>query len=115
MAKVAQVAQVAKVAAMTEANETARPRTGKMLTGVVTSTGGDKTIRVNVNALVKHVRYGKYVRRRTRLAVHDPNNEAALGDQVEIVSCRPISKTKSWRLVRVVRRADVETSSAVDG
>jgi len=101
---------------MTEANETSRPRTtGKVLTGVVTSTGGDKTIRVNVNALVKHVRYGKYVRRRTRLAVHDPNNEAALGDQVEILSCRPISKTKSWRLVRVVRRGDMETLPAADG
>ena len=100
---------------MTEANEKTRSGTGKVLTGVVMSTGGDKTIRVNVNALVKHVRYGKYVRRRTRLAVHDPNNEAALGDQVEILSCRPISKTKSWRLVRVVRRGDVETLPVADG
>ena len=100
---------------MTEANEKTRSGTGKVLTGVVTSTGGDKTIRVNVNALVKHVRYGKYVRRRTRLAVHDPNNEAALGDQVEILSCRPISKTKSWRLVRVVRRGNVETLPVANG
>ena len=73
------------------------------MTGVVASTGGDKTIRVNINTLVKHPRYGKYVRKRTGLAVHDPDNQAAPGDLVEVLPCRPISKTKSWRLVRVVR------------
>lgn len=106
---------MAEMTEMTEVNKTTRPRIGKMMTGVVTSTGGDKTVRVDINALVKHRRYGKYIRKRTRLAVHDPNNEAALGDHVEVVSCRPISKTKSWRLVRVVRRGDVEASSAADG
>ena len=71
--------------------------------GVVSSKGADKTIRVDINRLVKHEQYGKYLRRRTRLAVHDPSNEAREGDTVEIAPCRRLSKTKSWRLVRVVR------------
>ena len=75
------------------------------LTGTVSSVGGDKTIRVVVENLVKHQLYGKYVRRRSKLAAHDPANAAKLGDKVEIISCRPVSKTKSWRLVRVVRPA----------
>jgi len=73
----------------------------------VTSTGGEKTIRVVVNTLVKHPRYSKYVRRRTKLAVHDPRNQASLGDLVEIVPCRRMSKSKSWRLLRVVRPATI--------
>jgi small subunit ribosomal protein S17 len=76
-----------------------------VLTGVVTSSGRDKTIRVDVSRLVPHRKYGKYLRRRTRLHAHDPNNEARDGDVVEVTPCRPISKTKSWRLVRIVRRA----------
>jgi small subunit ribosomal protein S17 len=75
-------------------------------TGTVASVGGDKTIRVIVNNLVKHPMYGKYVRRRTKLAVHDPQNAAQLDDVVEIIPCRRMSKTKSWRLVRIVRRGD---------
>jgi small subunit ribosomal protein S17 len=79
--------------------------------GVVTSTGGDKTIRVLVHRLMKHPIYGKYMRRTTKVAVHDPRNAAGLGDVVEIAPCRRISKSKSWRLMRVVRKAaaDVET------
>ena len=71
--------------------------------GEVTSKSGDKTVNVMVSSVVKHERYGKYIRRRTRLMVHDPKNEAGVGDWVEITPCRPISKTKSWRLLRVVR------------
>jgi len=71
--------------------------------GVVTSKSADKTIRVDINVLAKHEQYGKYLRRRTRLAVHDPANEAREGDTVEIAPCRRLSKTKNWRLVRVVR------------
>jgi len=78
-------------------------------TGVVTSTGGDKTIRVEVSLMVKHPMYGKYVRRRTKLAAHDPDNAASLGDVVEILPCRRISKRKSWRLVRVVRPGGLRT------
>jgi small subunit ribosomal protein S17 len=74
--------------------------------GVVTSTKGDKTIHVIINNLVKHAKYGKYRRRRTKLAVHDPANEAQLGDVVEVALCRRMSKSKSWRLARIVRRGD---------
>jgi len=76
-------------------------------TGTVVSTGGQKTIRVVIDHLVRHPRYGKYIRRRTKLAVHDPKDEAGLGDRVQITPCRPMSKSKSWRLVRVVRRAEL--------
>ena len=55
-----------------------------------------------INYLVRHPKYGKYVRRRTSLHVHDERNEARVGDRVEIAECRPISKTKSWTLMRVV-------------
>lgn len=73
--------------------------------GVVTSDKRDKTISVMVSYSVKHPKYGKYTRRRTVLHAHDEKNEAATGDQVEIMLCRPISRTKSWRLVRVLARA----------
>jgi small subunit ribosomal protein S17 len=76
----------------------------RTLTGVVESDKRDKTIKVVVNYLAKHKVYGKYVRRRTVIHAHDPGNEAGVGDTVEIMECRPVSKTKSWRLVRVVRR-----------
>lgn len=69
----------------------------------VVSTHGDKTIRVLIDNLAKHPKYGKYMHRRTKLAVHDPANTAKMGDIVEIVPCRRISKSKSWRLVRVIR------------
>jgi len=80
-------------------------RKGKTLTGVVTSNSGDKSIRVTVAYKVKHPKYGKYVRRRTKLGVHDERNECGVGDLVEIAECRPYSKAKSWRLVRVVQKA----------
>jgi small subunit ribosomal protein S17 len=76
----------------------------KTLTGVVTSNSGDKSIRVTIEYKVKHPRYGKYVRRRTKLAVHDELNVSAVGDLVEIAECRPFSKSKSWRVVRVVEK-----------
>lgn len=72
-------------------------------TGVVRSKGTDKTIHVVMDSLVKHPQYGKFVRSRTKLAVHDPGNAANEGDIVEIVPCRRMSKTKCWRLVRVLR------------
>ncbi len=74
-------------------------------TGTVVSTGGTKTCHVDIENLRQHALYGKYLRRRTRLAVHDPQSQAELGDTVEITPCRPISKTKRWRLVRVIRKA----------
>jgi len=73
--------------------------------GVVVSDPRDKTIKVVVEELTKHPRYNKYLRRRSGLHVHDEKNEAHTGDVVEIAETRPISKTKTWRLVRVVRRS----------
>lgn len=70
--------------------------------GVVSSDKRDKTIKVLVSYQVMHAKYGKRLQRRSVLHVHDENNEAVAGDRVEIAMCRPISKTKSWRLVRVV-------------
>ncbi|MBN1361001.1 MAG: 30S ribosomal protein S17 [Sedimentisphaerales bacterium] len=80
-------------------------RAGRMLTGTVTSNSGDKSIRVTIDYKVKHPKYGKYIRRRTKLAVHDERNECGVGDLVEIAECRSYSKTKSWRLVRVLQKA----------
>ena len=73
--------------------------------GVVESDKGDKTIKVVMEYQARHPKYGKYMKRRTRLQAHDVNNEAKTGDLVEIMECRPISKTKRWRLVRVVKAA----------
>jgi small subunit ribosomal protein S17 len=70
--------------------------------GVVTSDKMNKTRRVEIPRLVKHARYGKYIRRRTVCHVHDENNVSRTGDKVEIMEARPLSKTKHWRLIRVV-------------
>ena len=75
---------------------------------VVVSKSGDKSIKVEINYKIKHPVYNKFVKRRTKLGVHDECNAAGLGDVVEIVECRPISKSKSWRLVRVLEKAVVE-------
>jgi small subunit ribosomal protein S17 len=73
--------------------------------GVVTSDKMNKTRRVEIPRLVKHPRYGKYIRRRTVCHVHDEGNASHLGDTVEIMETRRLSKTKNWRLVRVVIKA----------
>ncbi|MEK6643059.1 MAG: 30S ribosomal protein S17 [Planctomycetota bacterium] len=70
---------------------------------MVASHGRSKTIKVRIDRQLKHPKYGKYLKRRSFLHVHDEKNEAKTGDTVEIMECRPISKTKSWRLVKVVR------------
>ncbi len=77
----------------------------KTVTGVVSSKSGIKSIRVTIEYKVKHPKYGKYVRRRTKLAVHDEQNSCDVGDLVEVAECRPLSKTKSWRVVRVIQKA----------
>jgi len=73
--------------------------------GVVESDKRDKTRKVAIEFLVKHSKYGKYMRRRTVLQVHDEQNVSKMGDRVEVAECRPISKTKSWVLLRVVEPA----------
>ena len=80
----------------------------KNTNAVVVSKSGDKSIVCQVDYKVKHPRYGKYIRRRTKLGVHDPSNLAGVGDTVEITECRPISKSKSWRLVKVLKKAVIE-------
>lgn len=80
--------------------------------GVVTSAKGDKTISVLIKHLVKNERYGKFLRRHTKMAAHDPHNTAKVGDMVELTPCRRMSKTKSWRLLRVVRPAVTGEGSA---
>jgi small subunit ribosomal protein S17 len=87
----------------------AAPVTGqRLLTGKVVSNKMDKTISVSVERLVKHPTYGKYIRRTTKLLAHDANNECKEGDTVSIKPCRPLSRRKSWMLVRVVERARAE-------
>ncbi|HER34614.1 MAG TPA: 30S ribosomal protein S17 [Halothiobacillaceae bacterium] len=75
---------------------------------VVVSKSGDKSITVQIDYKVKHPRYGKYMKHRTKLGVHDERNAADVGDIVEICECRPISKRKSWRLVNVLTKAVIE-------
>ena len=77
----------------------------KTLTGVVVSNSGDKSVKVVIDFKVKHPKYGKYIKRRPKIGVHDEHNNSGVGDVVEITQCRPRSKTKSWRLVKVVQRA----------
>lgn len=90
---------------MANADETVPGRRSTLRMGVVSSTGGDKTIRVIVRTQMRHPLYGKIMRRSTKVAVHDPENTAGLGDVVEIAPCRRISKSKSWRLMRVIRKS----------
>ncbi|MFU2082443.1 30S ribosomal protein S17 [Gallibacterium anatis] len=73
--------------------------------GKVISDKMEKSFTIAIERMVKHPIYGKFIRRTTKLHVHDENNEAKVGDIVEIRECRPISKTKSWILVRVVEKA----------
>jgi small subunit ribosomal protein S17 len=73
--------------------------------GVVVSRSGDKSIRIELKYRIKHPVYGKFVRRSTKLGVHDEKNQAKVGDLVEVTECRPMSKTKSWRLLQIVQKA----------
>ena len=77
--------------------------TRRVVTGTVVSDKMDKKITVRQDRIVKHTRYGKYIRRATKYKAHDENNQAKLGDTVEITFCRPLSKSKTWRLVSVIK------------
>lgn len=76
----------------------------KQVIGVVTSDRASKTRRVEINRLVRHPKYGKFIHKRTVCHVHDEQNESAEGDTVEIIECPPKSKLKRWDLVRVVTK-----------
>src|SRR5258706_16112300 len=77
----------------------------RTVVGVVASDKGDKTIKVVVNYQTRHPKYGKFLKRRTILHAHDEKNEAKEGDKVELAECRPLSKTKHHRLIRIVEKA----------
>jgi small subunit ribosomal protein S17 len=85
---------------MTDKANVARSTTGRVVSAKM-----DKTITVVIERKVQHPLYQKYVRRRTKLHAHDENNECGEGDLVVIEECRPLSKSKSWRLVKVVEKA----------
>ena len=89
-------------------SETAQRPLLRRVQGIVASDKGDKTIKVVVNYQMKHPKYGKYLKRQQKFQVHDEKNQAKAGDRVEIAPCRPLSKTKSYRLVRVVEVAPTE-------
>ncbi len=83
-------------------SEMARTRS---VSGRVVSNKMDKTIAVSVERRVKHPLYKKYIRRSTRLLAHDEGNDCNEGDMVLVEECRPLSKSKSWRLVKIMERA----------
>jgi len=91
---------------MSDTQTQAAPAKGeRTLTGRVTSSKMEKTIAVEIERLVKHPKYGKYIRRTTKLLAHDENKECKEGDLVSIAPCRPMSRRKSYRLVQVLGRA----------
>lgn len=91
---------------MSEETSTTTRNARRMATGIVTSDKMDKTIKVTTQRYITHPIYEKRLRRKTVYTAHDENNEAKVGDTVEIMEVRKLSKTKSWRLVNVTRRAD---------
>ena len=88
-----------------QTNSTLRRGTRDRRVGTVVSRSGDKTIKVRYEYTVKHRKYGKYIRRSTMLHTHDEQNVARQGDVVEVAGCRRLSKTKCWRLTRVLSSA----------
>ena len=96
--------------------KTAEPRKARRtLIGIVTRDKTLKTRRVEIQRLVKHPRYSKYIKRRTVCYVHDEKDETKIGDTVEIMEARPLSKTKNWRLVRIVKKAPAGAAEPVPG
>lgn len=106
---------------MADSSTAGTPGTGqkttgrRVLEGVVTSDKMAKTRRVEVQRLVRHPKYGKFVKRRTICYAHDERNESHLGDTVEIIESRPLSKTKRWELVSIVKKAPSRTLSNLEG
>ena len=80
--------------------------TNRVLQGRVVSDKMDKTVTVLVERRVKHPLYGKFIRRSTKVHAHDESNECGIGDIVMVEQCRPLSKSKTWRLVKVVEKAN---------
>jgi len=73
--------------------------------GVVTSNLMDKSIVITVERKVKHPKYGKFIKKSSKFVAHDEKNECNIGDTVRVRECRPLSKTKNWRLIEIIERA----------
>jgi len=80
----------------------------RVLTGRVVSDKMNQTITVLIERTVRHPLYGKIIRRSTKVHAHDADNTCRVGDKVQVQECRPISKTKTWRLVEILERAEQE-------
>ena len=85
---------------MTETRNLRKVRVGKVVSNKM-----DKTIVVAVEDNVRHAKYGKIIKRTAKIHAHDANNECSIGDRVEIMETRPLSKTKRWRLVQIIEKA----------
>ena len=85
----------------------------RVLQGVVTSNRMERTITVRVERMFKHPKYHKYIRSHTKYHADDAKNDANIGDVVEIMECRPMSKLKRWRLVRVISRSALAEGGVV--
>ncbi|MEG2173011.1 MAG: 30S ribosomal protein S17 [Desulfovibrionaceae bacterium] len=86
-------------------SEALEKRKGRVLSGFVVSDKNDKTIVVRVETLVKHPLFKKYVRRRKKFTAHDPMNDCGMGDKVQIVEYRPLSRNKRWHLLSIIEKA----------
>jgi small subunit ribosomal protein S17 len=91
---------------MSEQSTQAAAKSVKTLTGKVVSNKMQKTVSVEIERLVRHETYGKYLRRTTKLLAHDEKGECREGDTVTISECRPLSRHKNWRVVSVIGRAE---------
>ena len=91
---------------MSDTEKTAADKSGRTIEGRVVSNKMQKTVTVLLERQVQHPLYGKIVRRSTKVHAHDENNECKEGDVVRIAETRPLSKTKNWRVVKVVTRAE---------
>ena len=90
---------------MSEEQTTLERGARKTRTGMVVSDKMDKTVLVRIDRQMRHPLYGKIVRRSSKFAAHDENNDAHVGDTVRVMDTRPMSKTKRWRVVEIVERA----------
>jgi small subunit ribosomal protein S17 len=90
------------------------PSTRRVLRGVVTSDRGAKTLTVEIRRMFRHPKYGKLVRQKRRVHAHDEKEEANVGDTVDVVECRPMSRTKCFRLLRVVQRGEGEVITGAE-
>lgn len=99
-------ADVTQVSGQKPAETASEEKIGaRTLTGRVVSTKMRKTIAVEIERLIRHEMYGKFIRRTTKLLAHDENGESKEGDTVLIAPCRPLSRRKSWKLLKVIERA----------